>query len=205
MKALALTGGVASGKNFIANIFEKNFRCKTFDADQASHDLLEFDQDVIEQVSKIFPESFIDDKINRKRLGSIVFKDDPKLEILENIIHPKVQENYQKFLADAKSHHLEFVILNIPLILEKGHYDYDHLIAIITDFDTRKRRYIKREQTKDSSQSEFVLERKFINITSHQIQDDKRIELADFVIDGSLDKNDLKFKISQIMLEVWDD
>ena len=204
MKVLALSGGIASGKNFIADIFEKNFKCKTFDADHVTHELLEKNSQVIYLVSENFPDVIIEGKIDRKKLGSTVFNNDSKLEILEKIIHPKVQENYQYFLSEAKSHNLDFIVLNIPLLLEKGHYDYDHLIAIIADYEVRKKRYIKREQKKDNTVSSNVLADRFVSIASHQFADQKRKELADFTINGTLDKNELKFKISQIMLEAWE-
>ena len=78
------------------------------------------------------------------------------------------------------------------------------MIAIIADKKTRKKRYIKRELKKDPTQYEEVLDRKFDRIVNNQFADEKRSGLADFVIDGSLDKNELKHKISQIILEVWD-
>lgn len=204
MKVLALTGGVASGKNFIANIFEKNFKCKTFDADHETHELISNDNEVKALIIRNFPDCIHEGQVSRHKLGLEVFNDIDRLQTLEKIIHPRVQSRYQSFLKDAKSHKLDFIVLNIPLLLEKGHYDYDHLIAIATDKVARKKRYIKRELKKDPTQYEEVLERKFDRIAKNQFEDDKRKALADFTIDGSLDKNDLKFKISQIMLEVWE-
>ncbi len=205
MKVLALTGGVASGKNFIADIFEKNFKCKIFDADHETHELIANDNEVKALIMRNFPDCIHEGQISRHKLGLEVFNDIDRLQTLEKIIHPRVQDRYQSFLKDAKSHKLEFIVLNIPLLLEKGHYDYDHLIAIATDKNTRKKRYVKRELKKDPTQYEEVLDRKFERITKNQFEDEKRKALADFTIDGSLDKNDLKFKISQIMLEVWED
>lgn len=96
MKIIGLTGGIASGKNFIAEIFAKN-GAVIFDADVEVHKLLESDKSTIEEVINSFPESFIEQKINRKILGKIVFSNSKKLEILEKILHPKVRKKYQSF------------------------------------------------------------------------------------------------------------
>jgi len=102
MKIIGLTGGIASGKNFVAEILAKK-DAAIFDADKEVHKLLESDKSTILEVSKKFSQSFIDKKINRKILGEIVFspgeKGAKKLKILEKIIHPKIRKNHLEFLT----------------------------------------------------------------------------------------------------------
>ena len=92
ISVVGLTGGIASGKNFVAEIFSKN-GAAIFDADKEVHLLLESNQDVIAQIKKNFPQSLVNHKIDRKILGKIVFdkKSAQKLKILEEILHPKVR------------------------------------------------------------------------------------------------------------------
>ena len=85
MKIIGLTGGIASGKNFVAEIFQKN-GAAVFDADKEVHELLESHVEAIKEVKENFPESVIGKKISRKLLGQIVFLDSQKLKILEKII-----------------------------------------------------------------------------------------------------------------------
>jgi dephospho-CoA kinase len=81
MKIIGLTGGIASGKNFVAEIFQKN-GAAVFDADKEVHELLESHAEAIKEVKENFPESVIGKKISRKLLGQIVFSDPQKLKIL---------------------------------------------------------------------------------------------------------------------------
>lgn len=199
MRIIALSGGIASGKNFIADIFAKNFKCRIFDADEQTHILLEQNQEVIDAIVKNFSNCVTDNVVNRKKLGCEVFDNSEKLQILEKIIHPRVKISYDHFLESAKEAKTDYIILNIPLLIEKGNYRYDSLIAIITDKKIRQERYAKRELDKNSSQNEENLIVKFDNIVSHQASDEERQQLAHFVLDGSLDAKELTISIKRIV------
>ena len=184
MKIIGLTGGIASGKNFVADIFAKN-GAMVFDADAQVHKLLESDESTIQEIRKHFPESFIEQKINRKILGEIVFSDTKKLEILENILHPKVREQYSEFLKLAHRRGARLAVLNIPLLLEKGGYECDKIVAIITSKIVQKYRFLGRHK---ESNSQDLLEEKFQKIKSQQINNLERVKRADFVVFNGLSK-----------------
>ena len=57
MKIIGLSGGIASGKNFIANIIAQKLNAKIFDADLEVHKILEFDKKTIAEIAKYFPTS----------------------------------------------------------------------------------------------------------------------------------------------------
>ncbi len=198
MKIIALSGGIASGKNFIANIFAKNYNCKIFDADYQTHILLEQDEEVFEEIQWYFPKSIVHNKIDRKKLGAEVFGNQEKLKILEKIIHPRVKKIYDAFLKQAQEEGDDFLILNIPLLIEKGNYRYDSLIAIVTDEKIRQERYVKRELKKDPSQNEKELIAKFNNIVNSQASDIQRTSVAHFVLDGSLTESELTDEVKRI-------
>ena len=201
MKIIGLSGGIASGKNFIADLFAAN-GCAIFDADSEVHNLLVFDEVVIEKVKNNFPQSFIDHKIDRKTLGKIVFNDAKKLKILEEIIHPKVRENYREFIANCEREEVQFAVLNIPLLLESDVYRYDFLVAIIAEYELRKKRFIAREEEKNPQANLEKLSAKFDQITQQQITDEKRVKNADFVIKNNLTKDELMNKVQDILVAV---
>ena len=197
MKIIGLTGGIASGKNFIAEIFAKN-GAVIFDADVEVHKLLESDKSTIEEVINSFPESFIEQKINRKILGKIVFSNSKKLEILEKILHPKVRKKYQSFLDKSKKEGKKLVILNIPLLLEKKGYEYDKIIAVISTKSIQRKRFLAR--TKEFYPETFAEEKEnlikqFEKIFLKQTTNKDRKKVADFVIDNTKSKD---FTISQV-------
>ena len=197
MKIIGLTGGIASGKNFIAEIFANN-GAAIFDADEEVHKLLESDKSTIEEVKKFSPESFVEHKINRKILRKIVFSNSEKLEMLEKILHPKVRKKYQSFLAKSKKEGRKMVILNIPLLLEKKGYECDKIIAVISTKSIQRERFLKR--TKESYPETFAAEKEnlikqFEKIFLKQTTNKNRKKAADFVIDNTKSKD---FAISQV-------
>ncbi|MBU6339509.1 MAG: dephospho-CoA kinase [Rickettsiales bacterium] len=201
MKIIGLSGGVASGKNFIADIFAKK-GAAVFDADAEVHKLLELDKSTIDEVKKIFPESFIDKKINRKILGKIVFADEKKLRILEKILHPKVRENYQKFLKQAKKEKREIAVLNIPLLLENEGYKCDYIVAILIPPSIQRKRFLMRAKAK--SPKNFLrdknnLIKKFEQIRSKQITNSERKNLADFVIYNNKSKAFVSSQVNNLI------
>lgn len=196
MKIIGLTGGIASGKNFVANIFAEN-GAAVFDADSEVHQLLKCDKKTIEAVKNHFPESFVAEEIDRKILGKIVFSDLKKLKILEEILHPKVRKSYQIFLKKAVLEKRKVAILNIPLLLEKKGYECDFIIAITVAPSVQKKRFIARAR-KNSKESKDDLEKKFAQISAKQLTNNQRKSQSDFVIDTSCSKAEVQKKVQNI-------
>jgi len=207
ISVVGLTGGIASGKNFVAEIFSKN-GAAIFDADKEVHLLLESNQDVIAQIKKNFPQSLVNHKIDRKILGKIVFdkKSAQKLKILEEILHPKVRSKYQDFLSDAKKSNKKIVVLNIPLLHETKAYESDYVVAVIASPSVRKKRFLVRERLKDKegfAKRKSDLEKKFDQIQKNQLSNRQQIQNADFVINTNSSKaktvEDVKLLIRQLL------
>jgi len=201
MKIIGLTGGIASGKNFVAEVFAKN-GAVVFDADKEVHALLESHPSAIQQVKKFFAESFIDKKIDRKILGQIVFADKKKLKILEKILHFEVRKKYQEFLKAAQKKKAKFAVLNIPLLLETKGYECDYVVAIIMPKTEQKKRFMAREKDKHPLAKISELQKKFTQITAQQISNAERKKHADFVIDNSGSKLDTSKQIKKILLSI---
>ena len=101
------------------------------------------------------------------------------------------------FLEKNLQKKANFVVINIPLLLESNQYKTDKIIAIIADEKTRQDRYIQRSIADlKNSNPDLIneLKNKFSMLKNKQISDDERIKKADFVIynDGNL--ADLKQK-----------
>jgi dephospho-CoA kinase len=183
MIIVGLTGGIASGKNFVAEVFAKN-GAAIFDADKEVHELLESDKSTFSAVKKNFPQAIIDKKIERKILGKIVFADEKKLKILEKILHPKVRKKYQEFLIKARKEKKKFAVLNIPLLLETKGYKCDYVIAIITKKSEQKKRFLDRALKQNLAANKIELTKRFIQITKKQLSNSARKKAADFVIEN---------------------
>ncbi len=203
MLIVGLTGGIASGKNFVADIFAKK-GAAIFDADKEVHNLMESDKSAISAVAEKFPDSFFEGKINRSKLSELIFVDDDsyqeKIEILEKIFHPRVRDKYDEFLKKSDLEGKKIVVLNIPLLLETKSYDCDKIIAIIVEENLRKRRFLER--AKSSKQSKTALEKKFQQVLSRQINNEQRKLLADFIVDNNGSKIETEKQVLEVISQL---
>jgi dephospho-CoA kinase len=201
MKIIGLTGGIASGKNFVAAIFEQH-GAAIFDADAEVHKLLELDKSTILAVKKSFPKSFVEGKISRKILGKIVFANSEKLKILEKILHERVREKYLEFLELASNSQKKIALLNIPLLLESKGYKCDQIVAIVASPSIQKKRFLARARKNNPqnfSAEKKNLEQKFEQIRAKQITNKERKAKADFVINSSHSKAETKRQVERII------
>jgi dephospho-CoA kinase len=97
MKIIGLTGGVASGKNFVAFHFER-LKIPVFDADAQVHNLLSNNEEIFLKIKNNFPNSIKNNKIDRKILGAEVLMDEKKLLKLEKIIYPILRKKEDEFI-----------------------------------------------------------------------------------------------------------
>ncbi len=188
MLILGLSGGIASGKNLICDIF-KGCNARIFDADKISHQLIDKDKAVIDAISYNFPECLIDNKIDRKVLADILFNRmadfDKKIKTLEEIIHPRIRRLYQKFITEDCNNKINFLILNIPLLIENNNYQYDKLITIDCNKNLRKKRYLNRIGCDLNKKDLQKFTDRFDLICARQVDDAKRKEKADYIIDNN--------------------
>jgi dephospho-CoA kinase len=182
--AIALTGGIATGKSTVAS-FLTMYGFKKIDADAISHTIL--DRFSLEVADIFGTEFLINDKIDRKKLGKLIFEDITKRKILEEFLHPKIKEeitNQSNKLDLLKNPYL----IDIPLFFEKKSYDIKRALLIYVDNKIQLQRLIKRENyTKDEA---------ILRIGS-QMNINKKLDLIKqmkygFVIDNSKDLEHLQ-------------
>ncbi len=185
MLIIGLTGGVASGKNFVSSQLQR-LKIPVFDADLEVHKLLASDREIFLAVKKQFPKSIVNKRIDRKILGSEVFGRQKKLHKLEQIIYPKLRKREDFFIKNNRRRHIKMIALNIPLLFEKGGYKKCHkTIAVIVP----KRIQLHRFKNRFKDSDERSIERKFKHITSNQINNLQRKNQADFLIHNGLGKS----------------
>jgi dephospho-CoA kinase len=200
MKIIGLSGGIASGKNKVADIFQQ-LGIAVFDADAEVHKLYSQDQKIIKLVAKNFLETFDGKIINRQILSALISKNPDQIHVLEKIIHPEIRQIYQNFLENNLQKKANFVVINIPLLLESNQYKTDKIIAIIADEKLRQDRYIQRviPDLKNANHDLInELKNKFLMLKNKQISDAERIKNADFIIQNDGNLADLKQKTLEI-------
>ena len=173
MIKIGLTGGIGSGKTTVANMF-KNKNIPVFIADVEAKKILN-DPSVAQDVANTFNISLTNDGlIDKSELASIVFKDKEALEKLNSIIHPKVQQSFQKWIRNIDA---PYIIYEAAIIFEKDRAsDFDFTILITAPEEARIQRVVQRDL---SSEDEVKSRMKA------QWPESKKKKLADFVIENT--------------------
>ena len=143
---IGLTGGIASGKTTVCDLF-KELSVEIIDADVISHELSKKGGAAFEEIIEAFEDEIIGDdgELDRKKLRSIVFNDNTKKKILERIIHPKVLLSINEKIKASQS---DYLIISVPLMIETGmNAMMDRVLLIDCNVETQIQRLIQRDQT----------------------------------------------------------
>ena len=192
MLKVGLTGGIASGKSVVGEMFVAQ-GAQLIHADQIAHELIQPGQPVYHKVVRHFGTGILnpDGTVNRPKLAEAAFgsadKNIPsRVEELNRIVHPSVlhiQEQWMEQVGRDDSHAVAMV--EAALILEAGaDKQFDRLIVVTCRSEQRIRRFAERVKLDLETASREVTRR-----MAAQMPDDEKIKHADYVIDnsGSLD------------------
>ncbi len=120
MKVIGLTGGAGSGKSTVAEML-RELGAKVIDADEAAHAVYEPGTPGFEAVVREFGTDYVTDgRIDRPRLGELVFHDTDARRRLNAIVHPLVREWMAQRTADAVEHGADVVVQDVPLLFENS-------------------------------------------------------------------------------------
>lgn len=183
MKSLGLTGGIGSGKSSLIAVFEAE-NIPVFQADKVAKNLL--NTSLKSSIEKHFGIALYKmGKLDRKALAAIVFEDKQKLELLNKLVHPQVAMAFEQF----KAAHLDapMVVKEAAILFETGGAKKCDYTILITAPEKER---IKRVMLRDGIEIKAVKTR-----LAHQWSDEKKIPLADFVIENKdLDKAKAELK-----------
>jgi dephospho-CoA kinase len=189
---VGLTGGMGSGKTLAASFF-KDLGAFVLDADLICRKLVEPGQPAWREISDTFGKEVFtaSGNLDRKKLAYIIFGDPEKKRILENILHPKVFELEElEYEAIRRKHPNAVVIVDAALLIESGNYKkMDKVIVVTSDEKDRINRILARS---DMNEDEVTARIK------NQMPSEEKVQYAGFVLENSLDKDNLRSKVKPI-------
>ena len=170
--AIALTGGIATGKSTVASLLALN-GMRVIDADTISHEILDAS---VSWVRDTYGEEYVNNsKVNRAKLGELVFSDEKAKKTLEEFLHPKIREEILQ--RSIKQDGFKFpYLIDIPLFFENSAYDIKDSVVVYTPSDIQLDRFMKRNgYSKDES----------LRRIASQMPIDEKKKRATWVIDNS--------------------
>lgn len=187
--AIALTGGISTGKSTVCNLF-KLHGFLTIDADKIAHRLLDENSN---KIASMFGEQYVQNgKVLRKELGKIIFSNEENKLKLEALLHPLIKEEIIKESRIFENQNKPYFV-DIPLFFEKMHYPISKSLVIYTPKNLQIERLMKRDSI---SEDEAKLK------ISNQMDIEEKRKLADMVIDNSQNLKHLQNEVERIIGEI---
>ncbi len=178
MKIIGLTGGIGSGKSIISNILLKK-GIPVYSSDKRAKFVMLHDSKLKKKLITTFGnEFFINEKLNKNYIRSILFSSALNNQKINSIIHPYVYKDFDKWKKQLKS---KFVIYESALIFETGSYKKNDLNILVTCDEFER---VKRVMLRDKCSEEHVRKK-----MKFQWKDEMKINLSDYVVhNNELDK-----------------
>jgi dephospho-CoA kinase len=188
MITLGLTGSIGMGKSTVARMFAAE-GVPVFDADAAVHALQGPGGALVQAIEAEFPGTTGEAGVDRTALAERVLGESERLQRLEALIHPSVAREREAFLERHRDAPL--VVLDIPLLFEKGGWDKVDRIAVVSaPLEVQRARVLARPG---------MTEGKFEKILSLQIPDSEKRARADFVIPTAGDLSTTEAAVQDII------
>ncbi len=177
--AVALTGGLATGKGFVGKVFQE-LGCHLLEADRLGHESLDPSGEAYPEVVKFFGNEILDanNAIDRRKLAAAVFPNPAILQQLNDIVHPAVERLRQSRIAEiAKTNPNAIVICEAAIYFETGAWRRFHKVVLTV---CGRKLQIQRAMARSGWSREETESR-----LARQASDEQKRKVADYVIDTS--------------------
>jgi dephospho-CoA kinase len=196
MLRVGLTGGIASGKSMVAEIFA-SLGAKILDSDEVAREVLLPGQPAWKRLRQAFGEEFFhpNGTVKRKQLRKLVFANPEKRDQLNAIVHPEVmKEINRRSEVLSSSLQAKVLVVDVPLLLEVGVADrFDKIVVV----DARESVQINRLVQRDG-----ISEEEAKQALKAQMPLSEKVELADYVIDNNSTLADTEIQVRKVWEEL---
>ena len=185
---VGLTGSIGMGKSTVATML-RDEGVPVFDADAEVHRLQAPGGAMLPLIEAAFPGTTGPDGLNRAALGAQVFGNDEALRRLERIVHPAVAEAQAEFMA--RHRHDPLVVLDIPLLFEKGGSSaVDRIIVVSAPAAMQRERVLARPG---------MTAAKFDDILARQTPDAEKRARADYLLDTGVSLAETRHAVQRLV------
>ena len=188
---IGITGSIACGKSTVSN-YLKSKGYIVIDADKIGHEALDDDY-VKEKLILAFGNDILENnKINRRKLGELVFGNSSNLNVLNSIIHPEIRKKILEKID--KNNDKELIFIDVALLFEAKFDDLvDKIIVVYVDKNTQLTRLMKRNSiSKKEALSRIV----------SQMSPIEKAKLGDYTVNNNLDVINTYEQVDKVLSEL---
>ncbi len=191
MIKIGLTGGIGSGKTTVASIFS-SFGIPIYDSDLRAKYLMNHNDELIESIKELLGEdAYTGKQLNKEYVSSQVFTNPEVLQQLNQLVHPKVAQDFNNWCHEHKNE--PFVIKEAAILIEsKAYLSLDIIIVVNAPLVVR----INRVMQRDNAELEAVRAR-----MNNQISESERNSYADYIINND-GKSSLIEQVKKVIEEL---
>ncbi len=177
MFRLGITGGIGSGKSVVSKMLTV-LGIPVYDCDSRAKWLQENDYEVRQKIKALLGDDVYDgQRLNRKKMASMIFSNTALLAEVEGIVHPAVENDFNRWCAEQEKNDKSTVALESAILYECGldKKCIDKVCLVFAPTETR----IERVARRDSANIEEIRRR-----MENQASDDDKIKKADFIVNN---------------------
>jgi dephospho-CoA kinase len=190
---IGVTGSIGMGKTTVAAMFADE-GARVWNADAAVHRLYEIGGGAVDAIRERFPGAIVAGAVDRDRLAALVVSDAPSLADLEAIVHPMVAEDRAQFVTSAAREGVDIVVLDIPLLFEKGGDKFlDAVVVASAPTDIQRARVLARPG---------MTEKKFRSILMKQTPDAEKRRRADYVVNTGVTLDETRAEVRAVIADL---
>jgi dephospho-CoA kinase len=196
---VGLTGGIATGKSTVTGMLASP-SVRVVDADALAREVVEPGTPAHARIVAEFGKGVLqpDGRLDRARLGEIVFPDPDRRKRLEAITHPAIRARFEQIMADLERQGFDGILIwDAALLVESGgHNKMDKVVVVTTDPATQLARLMAR----DGSTEEAARAR-----TASQMPLAVKARVADYVIDNSGSREETEARVREVYRALLED
>lgn len=188
---IGITGSIACGKSTVSG-YLKSKGYVVIDADKIGHEALDSDY-VKEKLILTFGNDILENnKINRRKLGELVFGNSSNLNVLNSIIHPEIRRRILEEID--KNNDQEFIFIDVALLFEAKFDDLvDKIIVVYVDKNTQLTRLMKRNS---------ISEKEALSRIVSQMSPIEKAKLGDYTVNNNLDVINTYEQVDKVLSEL---
>jgi dephospho-CoA kinase len=196
---VGLTGGIATGKSTVTALLASP-SVRVVDADALAREVVEPGTPAYARIVAEFGKDVLqpDGRLDRARVGQIVFPDPAKRKWLESVTHPAIRARFERIMADLERQGFDGILLwDAALLVESGgHKKMDKVVVVTTDADTQLRRLMARDGSSEAAARAR---------TASQMPLAVKARAGDYVIDNSGTRAQTEARVREVYRALLED